>query len=112
MFGQVRCTCGKPIEWAGVTAPTSTPTTPAAQSGTQVLGIIAVVVGVAATLMPYFAAVFLVPVAAVMGILAYTRGQKGLGIAAIVLAGIGLIGIFAVSNQMTDALNELQSLTF
>src|SRR5664280_2341903 len=57
------------------------------------VGIAAVVLGIAGALLPYFAAVFLVPAAFICGLIAYKRGQRGMGFAVVVLGIIGAVGI-------------------
>ncbi|MDT8321559.1 MAG: hypothetical protein RQ826_13620 [Xanthomonadales bacterium] len=64
------------------------------------LGIAAVVLGLGAVTMPYFAAVFLVPAAFICGLFAFNRGRKGLGSIGIGLAVIGLFGIIYVSQEI------------
>jgi hypothetical protein len=56
--------------------------------------------------MPYFAAVFMVPAAVVCGIIALTRGQRALGWIAIVLGGIGLVGVIYTSTQITSIVSN------
>jgi hypothetical protein len=72
------------------------------------MGIIAVVLGIAGVVMPYFASVFLVPAAFVCGVIAYRRGERRLGGVAIALAILGVIGIAAVSNEISQAQDELE----
>lgn len=70
-------------------------------SASPTIGLVATGLGLGGVLMPYFAAVFFVPAAAICGIAAFRRGQKGLGLAGIVLGLIGLVGIVSVSQQIT-----------
>jgi cytochrome c biogenesis factor len=56
--------------------------------------------------MPYFAAVFLVPAAFICGLIVFRRGQKRLGVAAMVMAVIGLIGVLYVSHQITNLVKD------
>jgi hypothetical protein len=72
------------------------------------MGIVAVSLGLAGAIMPYFAAVFFVPAAFVCGIIAFRRGQKGLGGVGVALAIIGLIGIVSVSQKIFKAQEDLQ----
>jgi len=58
--------------------------------------------------MPYFAAVLLVPAAFICGVIAYRRGQQSLGAIGIVLAMFGVIGIFAVSQQIRNTQEEFK----
>jgi len=78
----------------------------AAGSASTAVGIAGVVLGLGAVVMPYFAAVFLVPAAAVCGIIALKRGQKGLGLGSVVLAVIGLLGIIFVSQQINQIMKD------
>jgi len=78
------------------------------KEASPIMGIVAIVLGLASTLMPYFAAVFLVPATFVCGIIAYRRGQKGLGSISVLLAIVGLIGIVTVSQQITKAQQDLE----
>lgn len=70
------------------------------------IGIAGVVLGLGAVIMPYFAAVFLVPAATVCGIIALKRGQKGLGLSAMALGIVGLLGIAYVSQQLTQIIKD------
>jgi hypothetical protein len=70
------------------------------------VGIAGVVLGIGAVLMPYFAAVFLVPAAAVCGLIALRRGQKGLGAGGLILAAVGLVGIVFVSQQINRIIKD------
>jgi hypothetical protein len=72
------------------------------------MGIAALVLGLASIIMPYFAAVFLVPAALVTGIIAFRRGQRRLGGAAIGLAILGIVGIISVSNKISSAQRQLE----
>jgi hypothetical protein len=73
--------------------------------GAPVIGLLAVGLGLAGLFMPYFAAVFFVPVAIICGLVAYGTGQKSWGTAGILIGIIGLIWIFTVSNHITALLN-------
>ena len=70
------------------------------------VGIAGVVLGIGAVVMPYFAAVFLVPAAAVCGFVALKRGQKGFGVAGLGLALVGLLGIVFVSQQISRIVKD------
>lgn len=65
-------------------------------------GIAAIVLGMAGAVLPYFAAVFLVPSALICGLIAYKRGQRGMGFAGIVLGIIGAAGIIYTSQKITE----------
>lgn len=79
----------------------------AQQQSPPVVGIIGLVLGIAAVIMPYFASVFLVPAAIICGIAAVCKGQRGLGIAGIILGGIGLVSIIYTSNQITNITSSI-----
>ncbi len=66
------------------------------------LGIIAVGIGGASVLMPYFAAVFFVPAAIICGAVTYWQGYPRWGGAAIVLGLVGLAGVIYTSSQITN----------
>jgi hypothetical protein len=72
------------------------------------MGVVAISLAIAGIIMPYFAAVFLVPAAFVCGFIAFRRGQRGLGGAAIALAVLGLIGIISVSRDISKARSDLE----
>ncbi len=84
------------------TTPTKAPSTPTSQAEIPIFGIIAVILGGASAIMPYFAAVFLVPAAFIGGVIALFKHQKMLGTAAIILAAIGLMGIFTVQTKINE----------
>ena len=96
--------CGAPVGASTVSESTAV----VQSSAAPVVGFVAVALGVAGAVMPYFAAVFLVPAAFVCGIIAYRRGQRGWGAAGIALALLGLIGIVTVSQQISKAQSDLQ----
>jgi hypothetical protein len=74
------------------------------------MGLVAVTLGLASTMMPYFAAVFFVPIAVVCGIIAFRGGQRGLGGSGVALGVIGLIGIVSISNQLNESLKKFREL--
>lgn len=71
-----------------------------------ILGIVGVALGLAALILPYFAAVFLVPAAFICGLVAFVRRQRVLGVAAMIAACIGLIGVLYVSQQITSIVKD------
>lgn len=83
--------CGAPIAKSAQT-----------ESSTPILGIVSVGLGIGAVLMPYFAAVFLVPAAIICGVIAIRKSQKALGVVGTVLGLIGVAGIIYTSNQITQ----------
>lgn len=100
--------CGAPVSAAtsDEVSPAATRRGAAGRGTGSTLGIAAVVLGLAAVVMPYFAAVFLVPAALICGLIAFKRGQKGLGGAGVVLAVIGLLGIFYVSQDINRIVKD------
>lgn len=74
----------------------------------SVIGIVAVGLGLASTVMPYFAAVFFVPAAFICGAIAFRQGDRKFGGIAVVLAIVGVIGIISVSNQIGTAQRDLE----
>lgn len=100
--------CGAPVS-AGTSdevAPAATPRGPAGRGTGSTLGITAVVLGLGAVVMPYFAAVFLVPAALICGLIAFKRGQKGLGGTGVMLAIVGLLGIIYVSQEINRIVKD------
>jgi ribosomal protein L32 len=65
-------------------------------------GVAAVVLGIAGAVLPYFAAVFLVPAALICGLIAFKRGQRGTGLAGIILGMVGAAGIIYTSQKITE----------
>ena len=72
------------------------------------IGIVAIGLGFASVVMPYFATVLLVPSAAICGIIAYRQGDKKRGGIALVLTLIGMIHIINVSNKIGEAQTEMK----
>ncbi len=95
--------CGAPIK-----APLKVPSDNERKEASPVIGIVAIGLGLASIIMPYFAAVFLVPAAFVCGIIAFRRGQKGLGGVSVALALLGLIGIISVSQRINQAQQDVE----
>lgn len=75
------------------------------------LGMVAVGLGLASIVMPYFAAVFFVPAAFICGAIAFRQGDKKFGGIGVVLAIVGVIGIIAVSNQIQSIGADLKYLS-
>lgn len=98
--------CGLPLNleppkpMPPISPPSSPLQSPQPSSELPIIGIIAVILGAASALMPYFAAVFLVPAAFIGGAIALFKKQRKLGVAAIILALIGLAGVFVVGEKI------------
>jgi DNA-directed RNA polymerase subunit RPC12/RpoP len=95
--------CGAPTKAPIKVRPDNEP-----KEASPVIGIVAIGLGLASIIMPYFAAVFLVPAAFVCGIIAFRRGQKGLGRASVALAILGLISIISVSQRINKAQQDME----
>src|SRR5689334_823249 len=61
-------------------------------SDTSAAGIAAVVLGGISLVLPFFAAVFLVPTALVCSLVALKNKSLGLGVVGLILSGLGAIG--------------------
>ena len=81
---------------------------PAKKLKSSVLGIVAVGLGLASVVMPYFAAVFFVPAAFIRGAIAFRQGDRKFGGIAVVLAIVGVISIISVSNQIGTVQRDLE----
>lgn len=66
------------------------------------LGLVAISLGIGGILLPYFAAVFFVPIALICGMIAYRSGQKRSGGVAIALSLFGVWGIISVSDKISS----------
>jgi hypothetical protein len=75
-------------------------------TATPALGIVAVALGLSALIMPYFAAVFLVPAAIVCGLIALMRGQTKLGNTGLLLAALALINVLYTSQQISSIMRD------
>lgn len=89
--------CGAPITLSNERQPPS-----ASPSWPTVLGFVAVGLGISGVLVPYFAAVFFLPAALICGIVAYIKGEKSLGIVAILLGVVGMIYVISLSQQIMN----------
>ena len=78
------------------------PDTPASSAW----GIAAIICGGASLLLPYFVSAFLIPAALICGVVAYKKGQKGLGKLGIIFAICGIIWIAYVSMQMAAIVED------
>jgi hypothetical protein len=94
--------CGAPIQDESRQATPIVASNDPPSNAASALGIAAVVLAIGGVVMPYFAAVFLVPAAFLCGVIAFKRGQRRLGGAGVVLALIGLISIVYVSQQISN----------
>jgi rubrerythrin len=99
--------CGKQISKTAEICPNCGEKRFSNKTTVPVLGIVSVGLGVGASLMPYFAAVFLVPAAIVCGIITIKKGHKAFGIIAIVLGLAGLAGVIYTSNKITNFANSI-----
>jgi hypothetical protein len=100
--------CGAPVATATLAPILSQPIGVPTPSTSPVIGFVALTLGLAGVIMPYFASVFIVPAAFICGVVAWRRGQRGMGGAAVALAILGLLGIMAVSSEIGSAAEELQ----
>lgn len=99
--------CGAPVENDDLRS-TKVKRSANSQSSNSYMGIIALGLGFAAIIMPYFAAVFLVPAAFITGLIAIKQKQELLGILAIALSLFGLSGIFEVSREIDQSTKEIE----
>jgi hypothetical protein len=80
----------------------TTPRAPAQKSASSAIGIAALILGISGVILPYFAAVFLVPAALICGFIALVRGQRGMGVAGIALGILGVVGIVHTSQTISS----------
>lgn len=69
-------------------------------------GIGSVVLGGASLIMPYFASVFLVPIAFVLGLISYRKNAQKLGSVGMIISFLGLCSIIYVSMQMNEIIKN------
>ena len=74
-------------------------------------GIGAVVLGGISLFLPFFAAVFLVPAALVCSLIALKNRSHGLGVAGLILSGLGAIGLVSTSSSLSTDLVTSSSAT-
>jgi len=98
--------CGAPLKQTE-----SNPTT-IKESSPPVWGIIGIISGLGALFLPYFAAVFLLPVSFISGVVAYRKGQKKSGITTIILATLALCWVIYVSMSLNAIMNGDKSFPF
>ena len=72
-------------------------------------GIAAVALGGVSLLLPFFAAVFIVPAALVCSLIALKNGSRGLGVVGLILSCIGAIGILSTSSSLSSGLGGTSS---
>ncbi len=96
--------CGAPVILSG-----RDPRANASQGDT--LALCSVGLGVASVVMPYFAAVFLVPAALVCGGIAVRKGASNAAVIGVALGLIGLAQVIYVSQQITASVENIQRLT-
>jgi len=70
-----------------------------------VIGIVAVGLGAASIITPYFASVFFAPATLICALVALSRRQLGWGISALVLGLLGLASIAYTSEQITSLIS-------
>lgn len=104
----LECTvCGKQISRTAEICPHCGEKCSNAKTSASALGMVSAGLGLAAVLMPYFAAVFLVPAAIICGFIAINKDQKRLGTIGIVLGLVGLMGIIYTSNKITKITSSI-----
>jgi hypothetical protein len=95
--------CGAPHEAQQAFAPSAKNS----RTVIPVLGIAAIGLGLASMVVPYFAALYVVPATFVCGIVALWQGQKNYGKLSIILALLGLIDIIFVHQNIGDVQRQL-----
>ena len=98
--------CGVPLKQTELNITTAN------ESSTPVWGIIGIIAGLGALILPYFAAVFLLPVSFICGIVAYRKGQKQSGIASIILATLAFCWVIYVSMSLNALVTGNKSFPF
>jgi hypothetical protein len=71
------------------------------------MGLVALGLGLASMVAPYFAAMFLVPATFACGVIALWQGQRGYGRISIILAFLGLIDILFLHQNLGDVQQQL-----
>lgn len=95
--------CGVPLKQTELNITTAN------ESSTPVWGIIGIIAGLGALILPYFVAVFLLPVSFICGIVAYRKGQKQSGITTIILATLAFCWVIYVSMSLNAIVNGNKS---
>lgn len=78
-------------------------------ANTSSIGIIAIGLAVGAALAPYFAAVFLLPAAAICGVIAIAKDKLILGFLALLISVAGLLNVIEASNKLSNLAMNLTS---
>lgn len=93
--------CGKPHSYLAQICPTcGHPNPDAPRTAGLIAGVIAITLGIDAALMPYFAAVFLVPATFAAAAVTAILRMRTLAVIALIPAFIGLYGIYTVSKEI------------
>lgn len=95
--------CGKPHSYQAKICPTcGHPNPDAPRTAGLIAGVIAITLGIDAALMPYFAAVFLVPATFAAAAVTAILRMRVLAVIALIPAFVGLYGIYTVSKEIRD----------
>lgn len=86
--------CGAPVNLSGARKPDG--------KTLPIASIIAMGSAIASLLVPYFAAVFLVPVALISSAVAYRQSQKIMAVLACVVGLFGMVGVFKTSEKIQN----------
>jgi len=81
---------------------------PKAKEESATLGIVAIGLGLASVVMPYFAAVLFVPATFTCGVIAFRQGDKKRGGFALLLAVVGMFHIINVSDKINNVQKEMK----
>lgn len=98
--------CGVPLKQTELNITTTK------ESSTSVWSIIGIIAGLGALILPYFVAVFMLPVSFICGIVAYRKGQKRSGITAIIFAILAFCWVIYVSMSLNAIMNGDKSFPF
>ncbi|WP_212566909.1 hypothetical protein [Aromatoleum tolulyticum] len=71
-------------------------------------GVFSLGLGAASIVVPYFAAVFFVPVALICGFVSIWQKKKLLGVIGIVLSIVGIVRIVDISNELHEAQRNVE----
>lgn len=96
--------CGKPLSYQAQSCPScGHPNPDAPRTAGLIAGVIAITLGVVGALMPYFAAVFLVPAAFAAAAVTAILRMHALAAIALIPAFVGVLGIYQTSKQIREA---------